>query len=201
MFELCGVDVQSQAAFELAVQGPLRPAVNKVPLIYSFRCIDFKKPHFTIGNSMSHTSSWSIHRLNIHLHFRNSRNKWVRSLSQYFDSWYWSSPQVSRTLHTNSLYSSWPLHTWRFTRSTTLESWKSLQQHDCMSKSYTKVSWNVTSAFTNAAREKRIKKVENNLQFRNLNLSFFYLAGFLFNKIWKFGMRLQVLFIIIFYNN
>ena len=28
--------------------------VWKVPLIYSFRCIDFKKPHFTIGNFLSH---------------------------------------------------------------------------------------------------------------------------------------------------
>lgn len=46
---MCGVDIQSQAAFELAVQGPLRPAESSIPLIYSMRCIDFKKPHFTIG--------------------------------------------------------------------------------------------------------------------------------------------------------
>lgn len=49
MFEMCGVDIQSQAAFELAAQGPLRPAVSNIPLIYSLRCIDFRKPHFTIG--------------------------------------------------------------------------------------------------------------------------------------------------------
>lgn len=49
MFELCGVDLQSQAAFELAAQGPLRPIKSNVPLIYSMNCIEFKRPYFTIG--------------------------------------------------------------------------------------------------------------------------------------------------------
>lgn len=53
MFELCGVDIQTQAAYELAVQGPLRPSVSNVPLIYSIRCIEFQKPHFTIGKDDS----------------------------------------------------------------------------------------------------------------------------------------------------
>lgn len=56
MFELCGVDIQTQAAFELAVQGPLRPTVSNIPLIYSLRCIDFKKPYFTIGENMKDDS-------------------------------------------------------------------------------------------------------------------------------------------------
>lgn len=49
MFEMCGVDIQSQAAYELAAQGPIRPDESNIPLIYSMRCIDFKKPYFTIG--------------------------------------------------------------------------------------------------------------------------------------------------------
>lgn len=49
MFEMCGVDIQSQAAYEMAVQGPLRPAESNIPLIYGLRCIEFKKPYFTIG--------------------------------------------------------------------------------------------------------------------------------------------------------
>lgn len=49
MFELCGVEMQSEAAFELAIQGPLRPSVSNVPLVYSLRCIAFRKPYFTIG--------------------------------------------------------------------------------------------------------------------------------------------------------
>ena len=49
MYEMCGVDLQSQAAYELAVQGPIRPAESKTPLIYGMRCIDFKKEYFTIG--------------------------------------------------------------------------------------------------------------------------------------------------------
>lgn len=51
MFELCGVDLQSQTAFELAAKGPLRPIKENVPLIYSMRCIEFKKPYFTIGTA------------------------------------------------------------------------------------------------------------------------------------------------------
>lgn len=49
MYELCGVDPQSQAAYELALQGMIRPAVSNIPLIYSIRCIEFKRPYFTIG--------------------------------------------------------------------------------------------------------------------------------------------------------
>jgi mitochondrial mRNA pseudouridine synthase TRUB2 len=51
MYELCGVDLQSQAAYDLAVEGPIRPAVTNVPLIYSIKCIEFKRPYFTIGKN------------------------------------------------------------------------------------------------------------------------------------------------------
>ncbi|XP_032668412.1 mitochondrial mRNA pseudouridine synthase Trub2 isoform X3 [Odontomachus brunneus] len=48
MFELCGVDIQSQAAFELAAQGLVRPIDKKIPMIYSIKCIDFTPPEFTL---------------------------------------------------------------------------------------------------------------------------------------------------------
>lgn len=64
MFELCGVDLQTQAAFELAVQGPLRPSVTNIPLVYSMRCIDFRKPYFTIGEVIDEEESRTI--LNIY---------------------------------------------------------------------------------------------------------------------------------------
>lgn len=41
--------MQSQAAYELAVKGPIRPADFKVPMIYSIKCIDFEPPEFTLG--------------------------------------------------------------------------------------------------------------------------------------------------------
>lgn len=47
-FEMCGVDMQSQAAYDLAVQGLIRPAKNDIPVIYSVRCLDFRKPYFTL---------------------------------------------------------------------------------------------------------------------------------------------------------
>lgn len=59
MFELSGVDLQSQTAFELASKGPLRPIKKGVPLIYSMRCIEFKRPFFTIGNIYITSSSSS----------------------------------------------------------------------------------------------------------------------------------------------
>ncbi|XP_076627766.1 pseudouridylate synthase TRUB2, mitochondrial [Colletes latitarsis] len=48
MFENCGVDIQSQAAYDLAVKGLLRPADRKIPMIYTIRCIDFSPPEFTL---------------------------------------------------------------------------------------------------------------------------------------------------------
>ena len=41
--------MQSQAAFDLAVKGPIRPADPKVPMIYTIKCIDFNPPEFTLG--------------------------------------------------------------------------------------------------------------------------------------------------------
>ncbi|XP_012538291.1 mitochondrial mRNA pseudouridine synthase Trub2 [Monomorium pharaonis] len=48
MFELCGVDMQSQTAYELAVQGLVRPVDRNIPMIYNMKCIDFKSPEFTL---------------------------------------------------------------------------------------------------------------------------------------------------------
>ncbi|KAF2894349.1 hypothetical protein ILUMI_11827 [Ignelater luminosus] len=48
MFDTCGVDLQSQAAYELAVKGPIRPSHSKIPLIYGIKCVHFEPPEFTI---------------------------------------------------------------------------------------------------------------------------------------------------------
>lgn len=48
MYELCGVDIQSQAAYDLAAKGLIRPESNEVPLIYGAKCIDFNLPDFII---------------------------------------------------------------------------------------------------------------------------------------------------------
>lgn len=45
----CGVDIQSQAAYDLAVQGPLMTNEKNVPMMYSIKCIDFAPPEFTLG--------------------------------------------------------------------------------------------------------------------------------------------------------
>lgn len=47
MFDVSSVSIQSRAAFELAVKGPIRPTVNSVPLIYGIKCIEFRKPTST----------------------------------------------------------------------------------------------------------------------------------------------------------
>jgi len=46
---LCGLDIQTQAAFELAAQGLLRPANSNIPMIYNIKCVDFTSPEFTLG--------------------------------------------------------------------------------------------------------------------------------------------------------
>lgn len=48
MFELCGVDPHSQAAYELAAGGLIRPVNNQLPVVYGIKCIHFKRPDFTL---------------------------------------------------------------------------------------------------------------------------------------------------------
>lgn len=48
MFELSGVDMASQTAYELAVKGPIRPANNRLPVVYGIRCVQFDKPEFKL---------------------------------------------------------------------------------------------------------------------------------------------------------
>lgn len=48
MFDLAGVALDSQAAFELASQGPIRPSQTTMPLIYSIKLVELRKPFFTV---------------------------------------------------------------------------------------------------------------------------------------------------------
>ncbi|XP_054736329.1 pseudouridylate synthase TRUB2, mitochondrial [Anastrepha obliqua] len=48
MFELCGVDLQSQAAYEIACKGLVRPADTSHPVIYGIKLIGFQRPDFTL---------------------------------------------------------------------------------------------------------------------------------------------------------
>ncbi|XP_055853949.1 pseudouridylate synthase TRUB2, mitochondrial [Episyrphus balteatus] len=48
MYELCGVDLQSQAAYEMASKGIIRPASNSQPVLYGIKLIDFNRPEFTL---------------------------------------------------------------------------------------------------------------------------------------------------------
>lgn len=49
LFSQSGVDIQSQTAYELAVQGLIKPANSKIPILYGIKCIHFEPPNFTIG--------------------------------------------------------------------------------------------------------------------------------------------------------
>lgn len=72
MFEACGVHIQSQAAYELAVQGLVRPANTNIPMIYNIKCIDFKSPEFTLEivciNENDMYLKTLVHDLGIQLH-------------------------------------------------------------------------------------------------------------------------------------
>ncbi|KAI9583372.1 mitochondrial mRNA pseudouridine synthase Trub2 [Glossina fuscipes] len=48
MYELCGVDLQSQAAYELACKGLIRPVDNSLPVVYGIKLIGFQPPYFTL---------------------------------------------------------------------------------------------------------------------------------------------------------
>lgn len=53
---LAGLDIKSQDAYELAVQGMLRPGDPHVPMIYGIKCIEFNPPNFTIGKMVYYTN-------------------------------------------------------------------------------------------------------------------------------------------------
>ncbi|KAF7389934.1 hypothetical protein HZH68_011791 [Vespula germanica] len=57
MFEICGVDIQSQTAYELAVQGLIRPAHSEIPVLYEIKCINFQPPEFTLGLKLHSTAT------------------------------------------------------------------------------------------------------------------------------------------------
>lgn len=71
MFELCGVDISSQAAFELASKGPIRPAEGSIPVLYGIKCITFDRPKFTLEvhaiNENENYLATLIHEIGIEL--------------------------------------------------------------------------------------------------------------------------------------
>lgn len=109
MFELCGVDMQSQAAYELAVQGLIRPAENGVPILYEIKCIHFEPPEFTIEivciNEYEGYLKTLIHDLGIALHttatctqilcFKNG----LFDLQQALLSKYWDIEHILKNIH------------------------------------------------------------------------------------------------------
>ena len=57
------MDPTSQAAYELASRGLLRPGGKSPPLIYGIKCIHFKPPDFTLGISTQNLQNGSINCL------------------------------------------------------------------------------------------------------------------------------------------
>ncbi|KAF5284070.1 hypothetical protein FQA39_LY17119 [Lamprigera yunnana] len=72
MFELCGVDLQSQMAYDLAIQGPIRPSSSKLPVVYGIKCVHFDMPEFTLEihciNEYEMYLKSIIHEIGIKLH-------------------------------------------------------------------------------------------------------------------------------------
>ncbi|XP_065368261.1 pseudouridylate synthase TRUB2, mitochondrial [Calliphora vicina] len=71
MFELSGVDMQSQAAYEIACKGLIRPANDSQPVIYGIKLIDFERPNFTLEiHAINETEQYLatlIHEIGIEL--------------------------------------------------------------------------------------------------------------------------------------
>lgn len=44
--------MDSQSTYELACQGPIRPANGKLPVIYGIKCVYYEPPNFTLGKQM-----------------------------------------------------------------------------------------------------------------------------------------------------
>lgn len=48
-FRMSGLHMDSQTTYELASQGVIRPANNKLPVLYGIKCVYFQPPNFTLG--------------------------------------------------------------------------------------------------------------------------------------------------------
>ncbi|XP_041973681.1 mitochondrial mRNA pseudouridine synthase Trub2 [Aricia agestis] len=48
MYELSGVHMESQTAYDLASKGLIKPANNKLPVLYGIKCVHFDSPNFTL---------------------------------------------------------------------------------------------------------------------------------------------------------
>lgn len=59
MFELCGVDIKSNAAYEIAKRGLIRPADSTLPVVYGIKCVQFDRPRFTV----------EVHAINEHVKY------------------------------------------------------------------------------------------------------------------------------------
>ncbi|XP_063709057.1 pseudouridylate synthase TRUB2, mitochondrial [Culicoides brevitarsis] len=46
-FEQCQIDLQSQVAYDVAVGGPILPP-SRLPIIHNIKCLEFRKPYFTL---------------------------------------------------------------------------------------------------------------------------------------------------------
>ncbi|XP_073502815.1 pseudouridylate synthase TRUB2, mitochondrial [Phyllobates terribilis] len=57
------VDLKSQEAYEMAVQGQLRPMVKSPPLVLGLRCVEFSPPNFTLEIQCMHETQQYLRKL------------------------------------------------------------------------------------------------------------------------------------------
>lgn len=78
---MCGVDVQSQAAYEFAVKGLLRPANSEIPIIYGLKCVEFDSPNFTLGIYYFIEVYTFFYHITYIFCYRSAMHKWIRDVS------------------------------------------------------------------------------------------------------------------------
>ncbi|XP_037558167.1 pseudouridylate synthase TRUB2, mitochondrial-like [Dermacentor silvarum] len=71
-FKYAGVPLNSQAAFEMAAKGTVRPADESPTLVYNIRCVELDLPYFTLEVSCIHETEnyllQLVHEIGLHLH-------------------------------------------------------------------------------------------------------------------------------------
>lgn len=63
MFDSCGLDLQTQAAYELACKGLIRPGKPNECVIYGIKCIEFKRNNFTLEVNCMNATEEKLIRL------------------------------------------------------------------------------------------------------------------------------------------
>lgn len=159
MFELCGVDIQSQSAYEIAKRGLIRPTDKTLPVLYGMKCIEFDRPKFTIEIHAINEYEKYFGELILVSVWRNWENVRVIIEDPFPPfSGNWTAITLCGTLYRYTMHPSWAFHIRRFTVAEQVAFTWDRREYGSVSENLRGTSEYVTSKECRTGREDAIIK-------------------------------------------